>query len=154
VDLARDQCSVTDTRWSDRPLSEVIEHVITAFHAVTPGLFARAEAELRILAGAAATAALAELAALRDEHTAHMAKEEAVLFPWILSPRARTAAAPIRAMQLEHGDALARLDELRRLADAALGDVRSPRLDELERSLRDHIRLEDEILFPRALVGT
>jgi regulator of cell morphogenesis and NO signaling len=145
---------VTTSAWSQRPLDELIAHVIHAYHEVTPGLFARAEAELRALGGAAMSPALDELAILRDDQIEHMAKEEAVLFPWILSPRARTAVAPIRAMQLEHRESLARLDDLRRLIDAARAGASSARFDELERSLREHIELEDLVLFPRALSGS
>jgi len=136
--------------WTSGTLAELVEHVMTTYHAVTLDLFDAADAELRAL-GAALAPTIDELHALRAEMIVHMAKEEGVLFPWLLSGRARTAAAPIRVMQIEHGDSLAQLDELRRRAAAALGTTATPRLDELERSLREHVRVEDEVLFARAL---
>lgn len=140
------------TAHAERSLAELVEHVVAGFHRPTPQLFDDAEAELRSL-GATAARALEALADLRAQLISHMAKEETVLFPWLVSERAHTAGAPIRVMQLEHLDTLAYLDRVRALASAAFAGAASPHLDALERSLRDHVRIEDEVLFPRALVA-
>ncbi len=88
------------------------------------------------------------LADLGADMASHMAKEERVLFPW-LRVRAATAAAPIRAMLLEHGDTLRLLARLhgrlaRRVAEADALDV-------LTRALCAHVHVENTLLFPRAL---
>jgi regulator of cell morphogenesis and NO signaling len=87
----------------------------------------------------------------------HMAKEERVLFPW-LRGRADTAAARC-AMQLEHSDTIHWLRAihatLRRCLAVATGgtqeQVAASRIDHVERWLCEHIHLESNELFPRAL---
>jgi regulator of cell morphogenesis and NO signaling len=102
------------------------------------------------------------------EMTAHMMKEEQILFPMIrrlessLSPLAfhcGSIANPIRQMELEHQGAGDALDRFRTLADdytppdwacntyRALIDA----LVSLERDMHQHVHKEDNVLFPRAL---
>lgn len=139
--------------WAGRSLADLIAPLVGTFHRPLPVMFDDAERELRSV-GSAATAALAALDELRSELVAHMEKEEQILFPWILSARGHTAGTPIRVMQLEHRDTLERLEHTLALARAALGDADRPHLDALERSLRTHIELEEDVLFPRALAPT
>jgi regulator of cell morphogenesis and NO signaling len=118
-------------------------------------------------------AAIARLfAPVPDELTAHLAKEENILFPAIVAlAEARRADRPtppgafatiyhpIRVMEAEHarvGDALAELRLVTRgftpgehAPETVAACLRS--LDAFDRDLRQHIRLEDELLFPRAL---
>jgi regulator of cell morphogenesis and NO signaling len=96
---------------------------------------------------------------LKAELMQHMMKEEAILFPMIRRGQGSMALRLISVMEAEHssaGDALARLRELtneyRAPADACntwralwLG------LGALEDALHQHIHLENNILFPRAL---
>lgn len=119
---------------------------------------------------------LIEIAALfaevADELSAHMEKEEAVLFPHIRSlvaaRRAQAAAAapafgtvrnPIRVMEHEHD----RAGELMRAIRSLAGDFTPPsdacntyrvtyaKLDEFESDLHRHVHLENNILFPKAV---
>jgi len=105
------------------------------------------------------------------EMTDHMAKEEQVLFPFMVAleeakaarrelPAAPfgTVANPIRAMEAEHrfvGDAMA---EIRHLTGnftppsnaCATYRVSFQELEAFERDLHDHVHLENNVLFPKA----
>jgi regulator of cell morphogenesis and NO signaling len=107
-----------------------------------------------------------------DEMTDHMAKEENILFPFIAaieeavtdgrrapSPPFGTLGNPIGVMEAEHkfvGDAMA---EMRHLTggfappeDAcATYRVCLQELDAFERDLHDHVHLENNVLFPKAV---
>jgi len=106
------------------------------------------------------------------EMTEHMAKEEQVLFPFVAAledartsgapapvPPFGTVGSPIAVMEAEHrfvGDAMA---EMRHLT----GDFVPPEdacatyrvcleeLDAFERDLHDHVHLENNVLFPKAI---
>jgi regulator of cell morphogenesis and NO signaling len=107
---------------------------------------------------------VAELAA---ELIPHMLKEEQVLFPFVEKlergnapvPFFGTVQNPIRMMMLEHETAGEKLLELRSLtmdyelpAEACTSyKALFARLIELEADLHQHIHLENNILFPRAL---
>jgi regulator of cell morphogenesis and NO signaling len=150
--------------WSDRPLGELVDHILVAFHAVER---LEMDAVQGLLAAAAATlprlAAREELAEafdrLRTELTEHMAKEEAVLFPWLRSGRGDLARTPIQVMMMEHESTLRLVNEVRgRLrAFAAAAPLRAAditgRLAELDRHVREHMHLENNVLFTRALRG-
>lgn len=109
---------------------------------------------------------------LRDELLPHLEKEELVLFPYIqdmeraLAARVAAAAAPfpsvrfpVRMMMMEHDGAEGLLESLRE----ATGNFSAPdglcdcgrefytRLAGLDTDLREHIRLENDVLFPRAI---
>jgi len=107
------------------------------------------------------------LEGLAEELSAHMMKEEMVLFPLIEQLEAGTVGAaahcgsvrnPIRVMEYEHdsaGTALARMRELTRdytLPEDACNTYRGlfHGLQEMEADLHQHIHLENNILFPRA----
>ncbi len=106
---------------------------------------------------------LPELAAivqdLADELRLHMSKEENVLFPWIKSGQGRTAQGPIRVMLMEHEDAGAQLERLHALTNGFTPPPHAcvtwvalyVRLEDFDRELREHIHLENHVLFPRAL---
>ena len=108
---------------------------------------------------------------LANDLLAHLQKEEAVLFPYIKhlsasvsdgSPASRpvfgSVANPIRMMRLEHEESDNVLKRIRSLTDNyAPPKGASPELEnlyrtlkELEVDLREHIHLEDELLFPTA----
>lgn len=113
------------------------------------------------------------LLALRDELSMHMTKEEQVLFPYIIrleqtapsgQPAAKppfgSVANPIRVMTDEHDNAASLLTLVRKLsneykppADACASyQAFYDGLREFERDLHQHIHLENNILFPRALL--
>jgi iron-sulfur cluster repair di-iron protein len=109
---------------------------------------------------------------LRRELFLHMMKEEGVLFPYLTQMEAAISAGlpvpapmfgtvrnPVRMMMTEHDGAGEALRRIRQLS----GDFNPPadacvsyqtlyrRLEELEQDLHQHIHLENNILFPRAI---
>ena len=113
-----------------------------------------------------------QFAAVADEMTHHMFKEERILFPYItaLATAARdgsaprpapfgTAANPIRMMEAEHESAGATMAQIRRLSgsytppeDACTTyKVTYQELQAFEADLHQHVHLENNILFPKAL---
>ncbi|MFZ0339698.1 MAG: hemerythrin domain-containing protein [Terracidiphilus sp.] len=120
-----------------------------------------------------------ELASIRDlfcaltqELSAHMLKEENILFPYLeqmesavsrgaAPPLAvfRSLEMPISRMLADHDDAGELLAEMRRLSsgyrvpDSACPTYRAlyHGLEEFEHDLHHHVHLENNILFPRAL---
>jgi len=152
--------------WRSRPISELLDHVLRTYHRP---LASELDAVAVMIDDARpgdepAMEVWSELQRLLDELRTdleqHMTKEERVLFPW-LRGRAETAAAPIRAMQLEHGDTLQLLLAIHATAARMLasepGDAASRlvgQLDELEAWLCEHIHLENNELFRRALDAT
>ncbi|MFP5386717.1 MAG: iron-sulfur cluster repair protein YtfE [Bacteriovoracia bacterium] len=96
---------------------------------------------------------------LHDEMLLHMMKEENVLFPIIDAGRGNMAQMPVKVMTSEHDAHGRQLDEIHRLTS----DFVPPQdacttwralyvgLEKLEEELMEHIHLENNILFPRAL---
>jgi regulator of cell morphogenesis and NO signaling len=143
--------------WRSQWPADLIEHIVAAYHRPFAGEIGALEDAIGAAAAAAAAPAAgwrglaARVGELAADMAQHMDKEERVLFPW-LRVRARTVAAPIRAMQLEHADTLAAIRAV--VADAA----RCPRDAAVARALTalvgrlcEHIHLEGNELFPRAL---
>lgn len=102
------------------------------------------------------------------ELSAHMMKEEQVLFPLIRRLEASSSpvafhcgsiANPIRQMELEHHGAGDALEQFRALTDDymppewACNTYRAmvDALAQLERDMHQHVHKEDNVLFPRAL---
>jgi regulator of cell morphogenesis and NO signaling len=164
--------------WTGKSLESLTGHILTKHHAYVkrelPRLSWLAEKvvtrhgstkpELVVIAG--------RLGQLDEELTQHLAKEEAVLFPYIAAlersvsigaPKPTvcfgTVASPIAMMTQEHDAAGTLIAEIRRLS----GDFRTPEgacptflafydgLKEFEQDLHQHIHLENNILFPRAI---
>lgn len=162
---AEEQRTASVERWDERPLGELIEHILVRYHAPLrrslPVLVELArKVEIRHADKATCPVGLAAL--LAEVHEAvdgHLAKEEQVLFPLIAAGRGPAALMPIRVMNQEHDDHGANLRRIRELT----GDLTPPAeacnswlalysgLLELERELMDHIHLENNVLFPRAL---
>jgi len=164
--------------WAGRSLKSLSEHIVTKHHAYVkrelPRLAVLAtkvvnrhgatKAELPVIAG--------KLAQLDEELTQHLTKEEAVLFPYIANleraigigaakPRScfGTVASPIAMMTQEHEAAGTLLAEIRRLShNYTTPEDACPTfhafydgLKEFEQDLHQHIHLENNILFPRAI---
>jgi regulator of cell morphogenesis and NO signaling len=106
-----------------------------------------------------------------EEMTAHMMKEEQILFPYIAELARRAAAGqpapfapfgtvdnPIHMMEAEHESAGAAMLEIRELTDGyrvpddacATYAVCLQELEAFERDLHAHVHLENNILFPKA----
>lgn len=109
---------------------------------------------------------------LADELMLHLMKEENILFPYvermeesvlqrepILPPPFGTVANPVRMMEHEHDSAGEALKAVRKATHSftppedACTSYRAlyTALENLERDLHQHIHLENNVLFPRAL---
>ncbi len=157
----------SDVRWDQRPLTDLIDHILERYHdrlrELLPALDSMSE---KVLArhgegshGDALRRIRETFLGLRAELESHMAKEEQILFPMIRAGQGAMAGGPISVMEHEHDNAGAALRVLRELtADYAVPEEACTTwralwdgLAELERDLHEHIHLENNILFPRAL---
>jgi regulator of cell morphogenesis and NO signaling len=163
-----DQSPAPEVRWDEAPLEDVIEHILAAYHAPLREELPRLEAMARKVLDVhrdkdpeRLTELVSVYTGLKHELESHMAKEEQILFPMIRAGQGSMASAPISVMEHEHDSAGAALRRLRELTDdyevpaAACNTWRAlwHGLAALEESLHQHIHLENNILFPRALNG-
>ena len=154
-------------RWDSASLEDLIQHILSDYHEPLYEELSRIEAMANKVHEVHGNkdASLAELRTechnLRAELLQHMAKEEQILFPMIQSGSGEMAQGPISVMQHEHDNAGAALAKIRSLTNSyqvpeeACNTWRSlwVALEALEKDLHEHIHLENNILFPRALRG-
>lgn len=154
-------------RWDERPLADLITHLLEEFHArhreELPRLVEWARKVEAVHADKAqCPRGLADhLEQMSAELDSHMEKEEQVLFPMLLDGRGRMASMPIGVMEEEHADHGRNLERLRELThahvvpDGACNTWRAlyAGIAELDERLMQHIHLENNVLFPRALRG-
>ena len=155
-------------RWVDAPLGEVITHILDTYHRSLheelPRLDAMAQKVARVHGDKDPTrlpALQLVVGELRAELEDHMMKEEMILFPMIRRGQGADAQGPVAVMLREHtdtGEALRRLRELTNDYSVPAGACNTWRalwygLAALETSLHEHIHLENNILFPRALAA-
>lgn len=164
--------------WAGKSLESLSSHIVAIHHAYVKRELPRlAQLAQKVVNRHGSTRpelpTIAEtLARLDEELTQHLAKEELVLFPYIAgleqsvsigSPKPHscfgTVANPIAMMTQEHDAAGTLLAEIRRLS----GNFTTPEdacptfhafydgLREFEQDLHQHIHLENNILFPRAI---
>ncbi|HSC89959.1 MAG TPA: iron-sulfur cluster repair protein YtfE [Polyangiaceae bacterium] len=155
-------------RWDSAPLTELMEFIITRYHHSLrrdlPGLIEAARRVERVH-GAKPSCPRGLTALLEEvysELSSHMDKEEQVLFPLIaaggVGPRVHM---PVRMMMMEHDDHGTNLRSLRALVTdfvpppeaCATWRALYVGLERLEGELMEHIHLENNVLFPRALAG-
>ncbi len=167
-----------EENWTSAPLSDLTNHIRERHHRYVRDFIARVQPLLaKVIAKWGNNHA--ELAEIQNffgevsrEMTMHMRKEEQVLFPYIEAveraaggngsvepPFFQTVRNPIQAMMREHDDA----GELVRQIRAASSEYAAPadactsykalyqELREFEADLRQHVHLENDILFPRAV---
>lgn len=159
------------------PLQELISHILDKHHAYTRDEIVRLTPLMEKVANRHGTnhSSLYILKSysytLFEDLASHMSKEEAILFPFLSelldregkvsssSPVFGTIGNPLRVMIAEHDRAGELLSQMRRVtSDYTLPDGACPsftalysRLEELEKDLHQHIHLENNILFPKAL---
>jgi regulator of cell morphogenesis and NO signaling len=161
--------------WQSAPLNLLIDHIVGTHHVYMKTNLPRLEAMLqKILAkhGARYGEVLQPLAetfrAMKEELEGHLMKEENILFPLVRALEGGADARefhcgsvrnPIRVMVAEHdaaGDALRTMRDLTNgyaAPEEACNTFRAFYfgLEEMERDLHQHIHLENNILFPRAV---
>ncbi len=165
--------------WQDRALTDLIRYIVSKHHAYLreelPAID-RLLAAPTIDKSDARAAELGRLANLfrqfRRGIEEHLKKEEAILFPMIEKIEAArhsghemprfpfgSIAHPISVMEQEHERARQELAQIRTITSgyappAGLSDDQSSafqKLQDVESDLEVHSRLEDEVLFPRAI---
>ena len=170
--------TVTTVDFQELTLAELIQYILDKHHVYTKEEMTRLESLVAKVVGAHG-ANHPELLPMRDllqqlcaELRGHMFKEEQILFPFVVeleqsalqnrpAPIAPfgTVNNPIRMMMLEHDNAGEILRELRKLSN----DYRTPAdacisfqtfyqaLEAFEQDLHQHIHIENNILFPKAI---
>jgi len=160
--------------WNTAPLGELVDHIVNKHHTYVKAEVPRLKALIAKVVGAHGTnhpeleqvqVVFSELA---NELAVHLMKEEQILFPYVKQMASGTGCGPscfgtvqnpIGVMTIEHDDAGEKLREMRRLTsdysappDACTSYVTLFRaLVEFEQDLHEHIHLENNILFPRAV---
>lgn len=165
------------TDWTLAPLADLCQHIVTKHHAFVRSELERLDKIVKKVV-AVHGEAHPELFKIRDyfndlntDMTSHMFKEEHVLFPYIgkleraahgaeLPPACfNSVQQPINAMMNEHdiaGSLMAQTRTVTRgyaLPEGACVTYRAmyEGLQDFERDLHQHVHLENNILFPRAL---
>ena len=168
AEVAEEAAPQNAIAWTTLPLTDVVDEIERRFHrpldAELPRLQQMAQKVLRVHGEkdpARFTALAATVDALVVDLVPHLQKEEMVLFPFIRRGQGAQTNGPVAVMHMEHeavGELLVRL--------AALTDNFTPPLlacntwralyqglADLDRDTREHIHVENNILFPRALRG-
>lgn len=168
AEIAAEETTKAPERWDTRPLPELIAFILTRYHdplrADLPALIEAARRVEKVHAKkASCPRGLASLLEELDvEVRQHLAKEEQVLFPAIQAGlRGAQVHMPVRVLMHEHDDHGASLERLREIttdyappAEAcATWRALYAGLEKLEAELMEHIHLENNVLFPRALNG-
>ncbi len=167
-EIEREEPGAADLdRWEARPIGELADFVVDRYHSALrrqlPTLVElAAKVEKRHAEKATCPTGLhALLVEMQAEVDAHLMKEEQVLFPMIKLGRGPAVQMPIRVMYQEHDDHGQNLRRIRELTDDLVPPPEAcvswralySGLEELERELMEHIHLENNVLFPRALNG-
>lgn len=167
--LEADAAPEPRSEWAEAPLPALTVHLVDRHHVFTRGEIARLLPMLDKVARVHGERHpyMIEVASVfrrfSDEMLVHMLKEERVLFPAIVAlskgEPAMSVSMPIQMMNTEHEAAGADFEELRELTHGFVtpkGGCNTFRaaldgLEQLEADLHQHVHLESNVLFPRAL---
>ncbi|WP_312927941.1 iron-sulfur cluster repair protein YtfE [Pseudescherichia sp.] len=156
-----------DKEWRVAPLAEIIDHIIVRYHdrhrEQLPELILQATKVERVHADKPnVPRGLAKyLTMLHEELTNHMMKEERILFPMIKQGQGSHAAGPVSVMESEHDEAGEPLEVIKHTTHNVTPPPEACTtwkamyngINELIDDLMEHISLENNVLFPRALAG-
>ncbi len=179
LDAPAGKAEAAEKDWYTASLTELVQHIVEVHHGYLKTVLPRLRALLPVVLQAHQAEHGVVLRQVQDlfnaldsELSSHLMKEEQVLFPFIVASEAHRQKAapqpsgpcgsvryPIRQMEHEHdsaGQALARLREVTggyALPADACPSFRAAyeELQRLEADLHQHIHLENNILFPRAI---
>lgn len=179
LQVPSNEAKAIDKDWYAAPLAELVNHIVQVHHGYMKTALPRLRSLVPMVLKAHGTHHGEVLRQVQDLFTAldtelssHLMKEEQVLFPYIVAAEAHrqggpegpaacfgSVGNPIRQMEHEHesaGQALAKLGEV--TCDYALPADACPtframyeELQRMEGDLHQHIHLENNILFPRAV---
>ncbi|WNN50554.1 iron-sulfur cluster repair protein YtfE [Siccibacter colletis] len=166
-ELAALSATPQEKDWRSAPLPEIIDHIIVRYHdrhrEQLPELILQATKVERVHAAKASVprGLTKYLTMLHEELTNHMMKEERILFPMIKQGMGSQAGGPVSVMESEHDEA----GELLEVIKHTTNNVTPPDdacttwralyngINEMIDDLMNHISLENNVLFPRALAG-
>jgi regulator of cell morphogenesis and NO signaling len=166
TDLDRESASTPATAsWAARPIPELVSFIVNHYHArlrsELPELVAMATKVEEVHADKASCPAglSRHLSAIHEAVLDHLGKEERILFPLILGGHGNVARSPVHVMETEHREHGQNLEKTRAMTDNLTPPAEACttwralylRLDAFEAELMEHIHLENNILFPRAL---
>ncbi|EAM7071424.1 iron-sulfur cluster repair protein YtfE [Salmonella enterica] len=153
--------------WRAVPLADIIDHIVVRYHdrhrEQLPELILQATKVERVHADKpnVPRGLTKYLTALYEELSSHMMKEEQILFPMIKQGMGRQATGPISVMESEHDEAGELVDVIKHVTQnvtpppeacttwkAMYNDI-----NKMIDDLMEHISLENNVLFPRALAG-
>ncbi|MHB8901070.1 MAG: hemerythrin domain-containing protein, partial [Thermoguttaceae bacterium] len=165
--------------WYSAPLTELVEHIVSTHHVYVKQALPRLRSLItKVLNahgehhGEMLRRVQGHFSALDNELTSHMMKEERMLFPYIVNLERHSREGtpkpvapfgsvqnPVRQMESEHESAGGALVGLRQatgnfvLPGDACPTFRAmyEELQRFEADLHQHIHLENNILFPRAI---
>ena len=153
--------------WIGRPLGELVHYILESVHRplgvkllnleTLVGMVTESHsAENRQVSRRLSTA----FAKLRDEILDHLFKEEDIVFPWIASGNGRSAADIVDDLGTQHKVIATQLKTVITLAEEFSRDghrmcdgiaALRATLGEVEMVLAEHIHMETNLLYPRAL---
>jgi regulator of cell morphogenesis and NO signaling len=179
LDRPTHKSETPERNWYAAPLGELIGHIVDEHHAYMKAALPRLRSLISTVQKAHAAQhgdMLRRVQAifndLDEDIGSHLMKEEQVLFPFITTAEARaqqglpmlsgpcgSVCHPIQQMEHEHESAGRALASLREVTyDYALPSDACPtframyeELQRMEADLHQHIHLENNILFPRAI---
>ncbi|MEZ5975968.1 MAG: iron-sulfur cluster repair protein YtfE [Planctomycetota bacterium] len=157
----------TPAHMAQAPLQQLIGYILERFHeghrAELPRLLEMATKVERVHGEkpTCPTGLAKELERVVENMESHLQKEEQVLFPLILAGRGALTGMPISVMEQEHQDHGQSLARLRALTHDYTPPAEACNtwqalylgLAEFESELMEHIHLENNSVFPRALSG-
>ncbi|MBK4715113.1 MULTISPECIES: iron-sulfur cluster repair protein YtfE [Tenebrionibacter/Tenebrionicola group] len=153
--------------WRNAPLADIIDHIIVRYHdrhrEQLPELILQATKVERVHADKPSVprGLAKQLTMLHEELSSHMMKEEQILFPMIKQGMGTQAMGPISVMEREHDEAGELLDVIKHITHNVTPPAEACTtwrtlyngINETIDDLMDHINLENNVLFPRALAG-
>ena len=173
------EAEATDKDWYAASLGELVSHIVEVHHGYMKTALPRLRSLIPTVLKAHEAHHGSVLHQVQDlfkaldaELSNHLMKEEQVLFPYIVAAEAHiqeglpkpsapcgSARHPIRQMEHEHESAGKSLAKLREVThDYALPTDACPtfiamyeELERMEADLHQHIHMENNILFPRAI---
>jgi len=158
-----------EVRWDEQPLDALIDHILSAYHAPLREELPRIEEMMRKVHRvhgdkdqARFDQLLETVLAIKADIDQHLPKEEQILFPAIKAGQGPMAVGPMQVMEMEHETLGGMLRKARELTNGYVVPEEACNtwralwvgLEDLERSLHEHIHLENNVLHPRARQGT
>ncbi len=168
AEIDREASARFGERWDTKPIPELIDFIIRRYHDTlrsdVPMLIEAARKVERVHAAKPSVPkGLADkLTQIWDELQQHLFKEESSVFPAVREgSRGKTIHGSLRGLMAEHDDQGEAIRAVRELTTdfvpppEACGTWRGlyAGLEKLEAELMEHIHLENNVMFPRALAS-